>query len=342
MSNSIGKIFRVFSFGESHGEGIGALIDGCPAGLPINLEKITADLRRRRPGHGPLDSPRKEEDDFQVLSGLFNDTTTGAPIGLWIANRDCDPSGYETRRHTPRPGHADFTAFAKYGGFEDTRGGGRFSARITAGFVMAGGVAKQLLETVDVSVSARVLEIGGMADSDRFAERIIQAKEEGDSVGGVIEGVAKHLPAGLGEPVFDNLDGELAKALFAIPAVKGVEFGDGFSAARKRGSENNDPFEARDGKITTRTNHAGGILGGLSNGMPLVVRAAFKPVASIAKSQKTVDLKTGKPAELKIAGRFDPCPVPRAVVIVEATLAIVLADFCLRGGFIPRVLKVTR
>lgn len=330
MSDSLGKIFRVTSFGESHGLVIGVIMEGCPPGLKLNAEKIAADLARRRPGQGPLTTPRNESDAFEILSGVFDGTTTGAPICLMIRNQDCDSSKYEARRFTPRPGHADYPAFVKYGGFEDYRGGGRFSARITAGFVMAGAIAKQLLEKTGVEISARVVEIGGVTDPDKFSERIREAQEQGDSVGGIIEGVARNLPVGLGEPVFDNLDGELAKALFALPAVKGVEFGSGFASARKLGSENNDAYKMIDGKITTATNNAGGILGGLSNGMPLIVRAAFKPIASIARPQQTVNLQTGAETEVKVEGRFDPSPLPRALPMVEAMIAIVLADFTLR------------
>lgn len=330
MSNSFGKIFRVMSFGESHGPAIGVLIEGCPAGLKLDEEKIAADLKRRRPGQNALTSPRNEEDSFEILSGFFNGHTTGAPLCILIKNNDCDTSQYEARRFTPRPGHADYPAFVKYGGFEDYRGGGRFSARITAGWVAAGAVAKQLLEKIGVEIVARVVEIGGTADPDQFSHRIQEAQKQGDTVGGIIEGIACNLPVGLGEPVFDNLDGELAKALFALPAVKGVEFGNGFAAARKLGSENNDAYEMIDGKVVTKTNNAGGILGGLSSGMPLVVRVAFKPIASISKPQQTIDLQTGAPTLLKVEGRFDPCPIPRALPMVEAMMAIVLSDFLLR------------
>ncbi|MDP2600346.1 MAG: chorismate synthase [Deltaproteobacteria bacterium] len=336
MSNILGKQFCVVSFGESHGPVIGVVIDGCPAGLKIDTDQIANDLARRRPGQA-LTTPRNEPDNFEILSGLFNGHTTGAPICFTIRNHDIDSSKYEDRRFTPRPGHADYTAFIKYGGFEDYRGGGRFSARVTAGLTIAGSLAKQLLEKIGATVSAKILEIGGT--DKNWDEKIAQAAELGDSVGGIIEGEALHLPVGLGEPLFDKLDSELAKILFSLPAVKGVEFGSGFAAAKKLGSENNDPFEIQNGKIVTKTNHAGGILGGLSNGMPLIVRVAFKPIASIAKEQETIDLKTGRPAFLKTEGRFDPCPIPRAVPLVEAVMAIVLADFALRQRYLPRVLR---
>lgn len=337
MSNVLGTIFRITSFGESHGPVIGIVIDGCPAGLKIDYEKISNDLARRRPGQSSTTSPRKESDTFQILSGLFNETTTGAPICITIPNEDIDSTKYEERRFTPRPGHADYTAHIKYGGFEDYRGGGRFSARITAGLVAAGSIAKQLLEKIGVTATAKIVEIGGAKEN--FEQKILEAAEKGNSVGGVIEGTALNLPVGLGEPVFDKLDAELAKALFTLPAVKGVEFGNGFASAKKLGSENNDPFEMRDGKIATKTNHAGGVLGGLSNGMTLVVRVAFKPIASIAKPQETIDLRTHQTVTLKTEGRFDPCPIPRAVPLVEAMMAIVLCDFALRAQQIPTVFK---
>lgn len=363
MSNTLGKLFQVTSFGESHGPCIGVVLEGCPAGLPLNLEKIQRDLERRRPGQSDLTSPRQEADSFEILSGTLNNVTTGAPVCMMIRNQEVQSESYHLRRLTPRPGHADYTAFMKYGGFEDYRGGGRFSARITAGWVMAGSIAKQLLEYIGVEVLAHTVEIGGIpantvplheitknrekngvwcADlvaAKEMTYKINEAKEKGDSVGGIIEGLALNLPVGLGEPVFDNLDGELAKALFALPAVKGIEFGAGFAATRKLGSQNNDEFEIKSGKVETTTNNAGGILGGLSNGMPLSVRVAFKPIASIPKTQKTIHLEKREASEVTIEGRFDPCPIPRAVVMVEAMMAIVLADFVLREQKIRRVLK---
>ncbi|OGQ04881.1 MAG: chorismate synthase [Deltaproteobacteria bacterium RIFCSPLOWO2_12_FULL_44_12] len=337
MSNTLGKIFQITSFGESHGPCIGVVIDGCPSGLKIDQQKIAEDLARRRPGQS-LTTPRQEKDEFKILSGVLNETTTGAPICMMIHNEDIQSKDYEERRFTPRPGHADYTAFVKYGGLEDYRGGGRFSARITAGFVMAGSVAKQLLKTIGVKVSARIIELGGVCQEQEIIRRLNEVQEKGNSVGGIIEGTALNLPVGLGEPVFDNLDGELAKALFALPAVKGVEFGTGFKAAKMLGSEHNDIFEMKDGKIQTKTNNAGGILGGLSNGMPLVVRVGFKPVSSIAKEQQTVNLETKETLQLQTKGRFDPCPIPRALPLVEAMIAIVLTDFSLRSQVLPRAL----
>jgi chorismate synthase len=301
---------------------------------------------------------RMEEDNVEILSGIFNDHTTGAPICLLVWNRDVDSSEYERMRFLPRPGHADFTAFMKYGGFNDYRGGGRFSGRITAGFVMAGAVAKKLLSLNHIEIMAHTVEIGGIdaeirsfaeirvnieknplrcADlkaAEAMAEAIERAEAEGDSLGGVVEGIALNVPVGLGAPVFDTLDGELAKALFAIPAVKGVEFGAGFSVAEMKGSENNDPFAIKDGRVVTTANNAGGILGGISNGMPIVVRVAVKPTSSIDKEQETVDIKNMKAATLAVKGRHDVCIVPRAVVVVEAMMAVTLCDFALRAGIL--------
>ena len=362
MENSFGKLFTITSFGESHGRCVGVTIDGCPAGLPLSEEDIQREVNKRKPT-SPIATTRAEEEKVEILSGIFNGHTTGAPICLLIWNKDIDSSEYMKTRHLPRPGHADYTAFIKYGGFNDFRGGGRFSGRITATFVMAGAVAKKLLNLIGIEVLAHTIEIGGIkakpkgvdeirgnveknplkcADPDAAKEMlqvVEKAREEGDSIGGIIEGTALNMPVGLGEPVFDTLEGDLAKALFAIPAVKGVEFGSGFSAAGKRGSENNDPFTIKNGKVVTVTNNAGGILGGISNGMPIVVRAAIKPTPSIARSQETVDMKKMQSASLEVKGRHDTCIVPRAVPAVEAMIAITLCDFAMRAGLIPEVTK---
>ena len=363
MGNSLGKIFTITCFGESHGRGVGIVIDGCPAGLPVAEDDIQNDLERRKPGASAASTGRVEEDKVEILSGIFDGFTTGAPICLLVWNKDIDSSEYEKNRFILRPGHADYTAFVKYGGFNDFRGGGRFSGRITAAFVMAGAIARKLLGRLGIDVFAHTVEIGSIkaqpvemskikessrknslwcADqsaAEEMARLIEKAKEENDSLGGVIEGVALNVPVGLGEPVFDNFDGELAKALFAIPAVKGVEFGAGFAEAKKKGSENNDPFIIKDGKIITATNNAGGVLGGISNGMPVIVRVAIKPTASIARSQKTVDVEKMKEVSLAVKGRHDVCIVPRAVPVVEAMMAATICDFALRAGLIPRVLK---
>jgi chorismate synthase len=362
MTNSLGKLFTITSFGESHGSCIGTVIDGCPAGLPVSQEDIQQEVDKRKPTSS-IATTRAEEEKVEILSGIFNGHTTGAPIGLLIWNKDVDSSEYERTRFLLRPGHADYTAFMKYGGFNDFRGGGRFSGRITATFVMAGAIARKLLDLIGVEVLAHTVEIGGVraepkgvdeirknvvqnplncADA-RAAEEMLkvieQARAEGDSTGGIIEGMVLNVPAGLGEPVFDTVEGDLAKALYAIPAVKGVEFGSGFSAARKRGSENNDPFIIRDGKIVTATNNSGGILGGISNGMPIVVRVAVKPTPSIARTQQTVNIEKMESASLEVRGRHDACIVPRAVPVVEAMMAATLCDFAMRARLIPEVIK---
>jgi chorismate synthase len=363
MHNSFGRLFTITSFGESHGRCVGTIVDGCPAGLPITEADIQKEVDKRRAGESAAATTRLEKDRVEILAGVSGGFTTGAPICLLIWNEDINDSDYERIRFRPRPGHADYIAYMKYGGFNDWRGGGRFSGRITATFVMAGAVAKKLLNLINVEVVAHTVEIGGikarpvpLADikkragvdslrcadpeaSKEMAGLIAKVKEEGDSLGGVIEGIARDVPVGLGEPVFDNLDGELAKALLAIPAVKGVEFGAGFSAAGRRGSENNDPFRIEDGKIVTATNNAGGILGGMSNGMPIVVRVAVKPTSSIAIEQATVDIQKMTSARIKIEGRHDVCIVPRAVPVVEAMMAVTLTDFSLRAGLMPRVIK---
>ncbi|MFH1382536.1 MAG: chorismate synthase [Chloroflexota bacterium] len=362
MSNSFGKLFRITSFGESHGRCVGVIIDGCPAGLLLTEADIQSEVDKRRPSAVGT-TRRAEEDKVEVLSGIYKDYTTGAPICLMVWNKDVDSSEYEKMRFLPRPGHADFTAFMKYGGFNDFRGGGQFSGRITAAFVMAGAVAKKLLSTIDIEVLAHAVEIGGVtAKSKTLAETkknvassplrcadpaavramtkvIEQARAAGDSVGGIIEGLAINVPVGLGGPVYDTLEGDLAKALFAIPAVKGVEFGAGFSAARSKGSANNDAFTLKKGEVVTATNNAGGILGGISNGMPIVARVAVKPTPSISKPQNTVNLQTMKSTTLNIKGRHDTCIVPRAVPVVEAMMAVTLSDFALRARLIPEVLK---
>lgn len=363
MENSFGKLFTITSFGESHGRCVGVIIDGCPAGLALIEEDIQKEVDRRKPGSDIASTTRAEEDKVEILSGTFSGRTTGAPICLLIWNKDIDSSEYEKTRFLPRPGHADYTAFIKYGGFNDFRGGGRFSGRITATFVMAGAVAKKLLRRIGIEVLAHTVEIGGVkaaiksideiragvetdplrcADPEAVKEmiRVIEkAKKEGDSVGGVIEGIALNVPVGLGEPVFDTLEGDLSKALFAIPAIKGVEFGSGFSAAKKRGSENNDPFTIKNGEIVTTTNNAGGILGGISNGMPTVLRVAVKPPSSIAIRQETVDMVKKQTASLEVKGRHDACIVPRAVPVVESMMAVTLCDFATRAGLIPEFLN---
>ncbi len=363
MQNSIGKLFAVTCFGESHGKCIGVVIDGCPAGLPLTGDDIQRELDRRRARKSAASTPRCEKDEAEILAGVNDGYTTGAPLCLIIRNNDVDDTVYEDIRFKPRPGHADYTAYIKYGSFNDWRGGGRFSGRITAAFVMAGAVAGKLLDRLGIEIIAHTVEIGGIparalsydeikksagsdplycadtAASKKMTGLIESTKQAGDSLGGIIEGIALNVPVGLGEPVFDNLDGDLAKALLAIPAVKGVEFGAGFNAARKKGSENNDAFTLKGGKVITETNNAGGVLGGISSGMPLVVRVAVKPVSSVAGEQKTVDIQKMENTSIKIEGRHDVCIVPRAVPVVKAMMTVTLCDFAMRAGMIPMVLK---
>jgi chorismate synthase len=362
MANTLGRLFSVTSFGESHGKIVGCLLEGCPAGLPLCEADIQPDLDRRRPGRKDLASHRNEPDRAEIWTGVYRGHSTGAPLCLVVQNSDIDSEAYESMRFTPRPGHADYGAFIKYGGWADYRGGGRFSGRITAGFVMAGSVAKKLLNVLGMEVAAYTIEIGGIkagapdekspaelarnpvccvdqAAAEKMISAISNTRQEGDSLGGIIGITLTGVPAGLGEPVVDTLDGELAKAFFCIPGVKGVDFGAGFDAARMKGSENNDAFVLRNGRVETATNRAGGVLGGVSTGMPLVARVAVKPTPSISRHQNTVDLKTLTEVELSIAGRHDPCIVPRAVVVVEGVAAIVLCDFCIMAGLLPRVLK---
>jgi len=362
--NIIGERFVLVSFGESHGKCIGAVVDGCPAGLRLSEEDVQRELDLRKPGQSMVSSPRREEDRVEIMAGTFNGYTTGAPIMMLIRNVEKDSRPYELLRRTPRPGHADLVSMIKYGGFNDYRGGGRFSGRITASFVMGGAVAKKLLkETLGIEVIAYTLEIGGIrasnftieaarnnrygnevrcpdpAAAEEMLRKILKARGEGDSLGGIVECVALNVPVGLGEPVFGSLDSDLARILFSIPAVKGVEFGSGFNAARLRGSENNDPYSVIDGEIRCLSNNAGGILGGLSNGMPIVFRVAFKPPASIGKRQRSVDLERYEDVEIVVPGRHDPTVVPRAVPVVEAVTALVLADHAIRAGLIPPVLR---
>ena len=362
MGNSIGSQFIVTSFGESHGKCVGVVIDGCPAGLPIDVEEIQAEVDRRKPQSSAGGTGRREEDRVEILSGILRGTSTGAPICMLAWNRDTDSSAYAQTINTPRPGHADYTAFLKYGKYNDFRGGGRFSGRITAGFVMAGSIARKLLALAGTEIIAHTLQIGDIRSTPhpsditrenvdkspvRCAEaaaaarmmRLIKAvQKEGDSIGGIVEVLALNVPGGLGEPVFETLEGELSKAYFAIPAARGVEFGAGFGAAVMKGSQHNDLFRMSGKKPVTLTNNAGGISGGLSNGMPIVARVAFKPTASIGKSQVTLDFKTGKKVDLSVKGRHDSCIVPRAVPVVEAMTALVLCDFALRSGTIGRII----
>lgn len=332
--NSFGRLFRISIFGESHGECVGITIDGCPAGLPIAPGDLAADLERRKGGILKGTTPRQEEDIPIFKSGVFNGKTTGFPITILFDNKNTRSEDYQKQRSIPRPGHADWTAHQKFGGHEDYRGGGHFSARLTAGIVAAGAIAKKLLRFTDTAISAAVTEVGGDTDTERGLQKAIDAK---DSVGGIVACVVTGLPAGLGEPWFDSVESVLAHMLFAIPAVKGVEFGAGFKAAAMFGSEHNDAILTMQG--VTKTNYAGGIVGGISNGNELMFRLAIKPTSSTPKEQESLNWDTGQVEKFSIRGRHDLCVALRAPVIVEAVTAIVLADFLLLEQKIKRVLS---
>ena len=319
--NSFGRLFRVSILGESHGTCVGVLIDGCPAGISLTAEDLLPDLDRRRAGAKGT-TPRKESDYPIFRTGMFNDKTTGAPLLVLFDNNDTDSSAYEKIKDTPRPGHADFVAMQKFGGFNDYRGGGHFSGRLTAAYVAAGAIAKKVISPV--KVAARITEIGGMTDTE---SAINQALEEGDSVGGILECQASGLPIGLGEPFFDSVESLLAHAVFAIPAVKGIEFGSGFASAKLKGSEMND--EILDLRGSTSTNNAGGINGGITNGNDLFFRIAVKPTSSIKKEKQTVSMTTGEQVALSVPGRHDDCIALRVPPVLEAATAIVLADLLL-------------
>jgi chorismate synthase len=329
--NSFGRLFRVSIFGESHGESVGITIDGCPAGLSLQAEDLLPDLERRKGGIQKGTTPRQEADYPFFKSGLFNNKTTGFPITILFENNNTRSEDYNKQRSIPRPGHADWVAHQKFGGNEDYRGGGHFSARLTTGLVAAGAIAKKLMPAL--RIEARVISIGGEQDTELGLQKAIEAK---DSVGGIVECRVTGLPVGLGEPYFDSIESVLSHMLFAIPAVRGVEFGTGFAAAAMFGSEHNDAIEDTSGK--TRTNHAGGVVGGISNGNELVFRLAVKPTSSTSKVQNSLNWETGKTEDFSIKGRHDLCVALRAPVIVEAVTAIVLADFMLLEQHIKRVL----
>ena len=327
--NTFGENLKLTLFGESHGEAIGMVLDGFPAGESLDIDFIREQLARRAPGGSELSTARLEADDPVILSGLLDGHTTGAPLSAIIRNTDARSADYKPEK--PRPGHADLTAQIKYRGFSDYRGGGPFSGRLTAAMVLAGAVCLQALTRRGIGVAAQIARIGSVdhasPDFD-FAMRkeILDARASGDSVGGIIACQADGLPAGLGGLLFGGLESRIAAALFAIPGVKGVEFGAGFGIAGMRGSEANDPIRIEDGRIFTETNHAGGLNGGLTNGMPLVVRCAFRPTPSIGREQKTVDLSHMENATLRVTGRHDPCIVPRAVPVVESLVAFCIMD----------------
>lgn len=317
--NSFGRIFRVSIFGESHGESIGVVIDGVPEGIVISMEDLKYDIARRAPGAAGT-TPRKETDEPIILSGLYEGHTTGAPLTIIFKNENTRSGDYAQFDAMPRPGHADYVAAVKWDWENDPRGGGHFSGRITLPVVAAGVVAKKALE--DIDIHAELIEVGGEKDENKWADLIKAAQEEGDSLGGVVECRVDNVPIGLGEPFFDSVEALISHAIFSIPGVRGIEFGDGFAASRMKGSEHNDPF-GPDGPVK---NGAGGINGGITNGAPIVFRVAFKPTASISKTQDTFNFKTGKMDKLQIKGRHDACFALRTPVIVEAMTAIVLAD----------------
>jgi len=330
--NSFGRIFRVSIFGESHGESVGIVIDGVPAGLPLTADDLLPDLERRKGGKQKGTTPRQEADYPFFKSGIFNNATTGAPIAIFFENNNTRSGDYEKQRSFPRPGHADFVAHEKYGGHEDYRGGGHFSARLTTGLVAAGAIAKKLFP--QVSIHAAVTEIGGEQDLEKGLQKAIDAK---DSVGGLVECRVAGLPVGLGEPFFDSVESHIAHIAFAIPAVKGIEFGSGFAAAKMFGTQHNDAIENAAGK--TSTNHAGGIVGGITNGNELVFRIAIKPTASTPKEQFSLNWETGQMDTFSIKGRHDLCVALRAPVILEAATALALADLFLLEQRIPRIWK---
>lgn len=327
--NSFGRVLRMTVFGESHGEAVGVVIDGCPAGLPLSTENFTEDLRQRQSGKEGT-TPRREPDVPFFKSGLFNQKTTGAPLTILFENKDVRPEDYLSTKDTPRPGHVDFVAAHKYGGFYDFRGSGPFSGRLTVALVAAGVVAKKIL--APAAVNASLLEVHGSPDIQAVVQ---SAAQDNDSVGGLIECRVSGLPIGLGEPFFDSVESLISHMVFAVPGIKGVEFGAGFAASRMKGSEFNDIIIDREGK--TETNHSGGINGGITNGNDLVFRVAVRPPASINKEQTSINLRTGKPEKMTVQGRHDVCIALRMPVIVEAVAAFVLADLALIEQKIPRI-----
>lgn len=351
MGNSFGRIFRISTFGESHGKGLGVVIDGCPAGLEIDEDFIWQEMQRRKPGQSKITTQRKEEDEFQILSGVFEGKSTGTPIGIVIMNTDQKSKDYSHIADKFRPSHADYTYFEKYG-IRDYRGGGRSSARETAARVAAGAIAKMMLRNFGISVQAYVSQVGDLRLDKTYQELNLEHTEENivrcpdgemaeqmiayidevrksrDTVGGIVSCVAKGVPPGLGEPVFDRLHAEIGKAMLSINAVKGFEYGSGFEGVKMRGSDHNDAFYREGDLVKTKTNHSGGIQGGISNGQDIYFNVAFKPVATIMQDQESVN-ELGEPVTVSGKGRHDPCVVPRAVPIVEAMCALVLADYLL-------------
>ena len=353
MSSTYGENLKLSIFGQSHGAAIGMTLDGIPAGLPVDTDALQIFLNRRAPGQNDWSTPRKEADRPEFLSGILDGFTCGAPIAAAIYNKNTRSGDYANLKDCPRPGHADFTAQIKYGGFQDAAGGGHFSGRLTAPLCIAGGLCKQWLEGMGIQVFAHIAAIAGISDTpfdllapDRdsiqpdfpvikpdagtqMRDAISAAKGDGDSVGGIVECAVTGLPAGVGEPMFGGVESRIAQIVYGVPAVKGVEFGAGFSAANLRGGQNNDDYVISDGQIRAVTNNAGGILGGITTGMPLIFRAALKPTPSISRPQQSVSLSSGEMQELIVKGRHDPCIVPRAVPVIEAAAAIAIFDMIL-------------
>lgn len=358
MSSVVGENIKLSIFGESHGKAIGAVIDGLPSGEEINFDEILTEMSRRAPGKDKTSTARKESDYPEILSGIFEGKTTGSPLTVMIKNSDAHSGDYPDFLRYPRPGHADFTSKIRYNGFCDYRGGGHFSGRLTAPMVFAGAVAKQILRRSGIEVGAHILSVGNANDTafdmvnltceelkklqrktfpvinkkaeDEIRAEIEKSRLDGDSIGGIVECGVSSFPCGIGDPIFGGVENRLSAALFGIPAVKGIEFGAGFSVSKMHGSENNDEYTLEDGKVRTKTNNAGGILGGISSGMPIVLRLAFKPTPSIYKEQQTVDVKEMKEQPLVIKGRHDPCVVVRAVPVVEGMTAFTLLDMLLK------------
>lgn len=348
MSSTFGEIYKITSWGESHGKGVGVTVDGCPPGIEISEEEIQKDLDKRKPGQSNVTTTRKESDTIEILSGVFEGKTTGTPISMMVRNEDQRSKNYDDIKDLFRPGHADYTYQKKYG-IRDYRGGGRSSGRETVARVSAGTIAKKVLERENIKIYAYTKSIGNIIAEDidyntiyqnvvrsadakaavDMEELILKVRKAQSSIGGIVEIAALNVPAGIGEPTFDKLDADIAKALISIGAVKGVEFGDGFELSTMRGEEANDEFINNNGKIETTTNHSGGILGGISNGMPIIVRAAIKPTASLSIEQNTVDIN-GNASKISTKGRHDPCIVPRVVPVIEGMMAIVLCDHYLR------------
>ncbi|MDU3010558.1 MAG: chorismate synthase [Peptoniphilus harei] len=359
MSYSFGKNFKVSLFGQSHSEEIGIVIDGISAGYKINKDLIRKNLERRRPGKNKFSTARKEDDDFKIVSGEVEGITCGAPICAIIENKDQKSRDYDNLKGRPRPSHADYPAYVKFKGFNDIRGGGQFSGRMTAPIVIAGSIAEDLLLNRGIKIYSRIKSIGQASDIDlnlndigeeklcdlknedfpvfqneareKMQEEILKAKEDGDSIGGIVETFVLNIPKGIGEPFFDSLESVISHAVFSVPGIRGIEFGSGFEAAKMHGSSHNDEYYYENGEVKTRTNNHGGIIGGLSSGMPIIFRTAVKPTSSIAKTQNTISLKDKKNVNLKIIGRHDPSIVPRALVAIEMITALAILDLVMEG-----------